>query len=129
MPKCIKLKRKHRQVCIGDMDEIIAIQTRTADNSFGAEESFTFNTTFSPFSMVETLKDVFIVDDVTGGDIQVTHGFTIRVPDDDVSGEFWVLFKDKRYRILGQEDLDERGEFLKLLCAVRGSDTKAAADA
>lgn len=129
MPKCIKIKRKHRQVCIGDLDEQIAIQTRASDDSFSADESFTFTTVLTPWAMVETLNNVFIVDEVTASDVQATHAFTIRVPSINISGEFWVLFKSKRYRIIDQVDLEERGEFLKLMCAVRGSNTRKAADA
>lgn len=129
MPRCQKIKAKRRQVCIGDLDRIIAIQTRGSDDSFEAEESFTFTTVFSPFAMLETLKDVFIIDKVTGGDKQVTHAFTIIFPSQDVSGENWVFFNSTRYKILGQENLDERSEFLKLLCAVRGADDREAANA
>jgi len=129
MPKCIKLKRKHRQVCIGDRNEQIDLQTRASNNEFSAKESFTFTTVLTPWAMVETLKNEFILDEVTGGDVQATHAFTIIVPSIAISGEFWVLFKSKRYRVLDQVDFEERGEYLKLMCTVRGSVTKAAADA
>ena len=129
MPRCIKLKRKKTQVCIGDLDQVVAIQSRALSTGFNSGESATYTTVFSPWAMVETLKDIFIIDAVTGDEVEATHRFTIRFPDINVSGERWVLFDSKRYRIAGQTNLEERSEFLQLLCTQRGADDKEAANA
>lgn len=129
MPRCVKLKRKHRQVCVGDLDTSIDIQGRSLDDDIDSVEVEGFTTLFSPWAMVETLRGVFVVDGVNGGDIEATHRFTIRFPDSVISGENWILSKNQRYRILDQEDYEERGEFLAILCTKRGVDTQGASDA
>lgn len=129
MPKCIKLKQKHRQVCIGDMRNQIDIRTRNVDKSFGSKEGMTFTTVFSPSAMVETPKSLFIIDEVNGGDVQVTHKFTIRFPDAEISSENWIRFETNLYRIIGQTDLEERHEFIELMATRRGAEDKEASNA
>lgn len=130
MPKCVKIRRKHRQICIGDLDKVIDIQTRSLDDGFTVEtETEKFTTIFSPWSMLETVKGIFIVDEVNGGDIEATHRFTIRFPDQTISGENWILFKNKRYSILDQQNFEELDEFLQLLCIEKGSKDRNAASA
>ena len=130
MPKCVKIRRKKRQVCIGDLDTEITIRTRDLDDSIDStDEVLSFTTVLTAWAMVETLKDVFIVDEVTGGDQPVSHRIVIRVPDITIDAANWVNFGSENYRILGQTDYDERGEFLELMCTVRGDDDREAADA
>lgn len=130
MPKCEKIRRKHRQICIGDLDKFIEIQTRSLDDSLNTEaETEAFTTVLSLDSMLETVKGIFVVDLVNGGDIEATHRFTIRLPDIAISGENWILFKEKRYSILNQENFEELDEFLQLLCVQKGSTSRNAASA
>jgi len=130
MPKCVKIRRKHRQICIGDLDKVIAIQDRSLDDGFDSEtEVEEFTTLFSPWSMLETVKGIFVVDEVNGGDIEVTHRFTIRFPEEAITGEKWILFSDQRYSILSQENFEELSEFLQLLCVKKGSINRNAASA
>jgi len=130
MPKCVKIRRKHRQICIGDLDKIIDIQNRSLDDGFDNDTELEEFTTFlSPWSMLETVKGIFVVDEVNGGDIEVTHRFTIRFPDDAITGENWILFKEKRYSILSQQNFEELDEFLQLLCVEKGSKDRKAASA
>ena len=129
MPRCVKIRGKRRLVCIGDLDRTIAIQSRAAADGYDDGEDFTFTTVFSPMAMLETLKNVFVVDLVNGNDIEATHGFSIVFPSQEISSDLWVLFNSQRYRIVGQENLDERSDFLRLLCTQRGSTTREAADA
>jgi head-tail adaptor len=124
--KCQKLQRKNRKVCRGDLDTEIIVQTRATDTALNDNETQQFTTLISTDAMVETLRGVFVVDQVNGGDQEATHRFTIDFPDKEVSGENWVLSKSKRYRILDQQDYEESGEFLALMCTERGIDTKAA---
>lgn len=130
MSKCVKLRRKKTQVCIGDLDTLIDIRTRSVDKSFGSKEGMTFTTVFSPWAMVETPKDLFIIDDVaTGREEQVTHRFTIRFPDQTVSAANWVRVGTTLYRILGQLNFENRGEFLQIPCTERGAQDKEASNA
>ena len=129
MPRCQKIRRKKRSVCIGDLDTEIAIQTRSLDDSLDGQETEIFTTVFTAFAMMETLRGVFVVDQVSGGDIEATHAWTIRFPDEVVTGENWILVNSKRFRILDQENLEERNDWLKLLCTSRGSVDREAASA
>ena len=130
MPKCIKIKRKHRQVCIGDIDEEIEIQTRAISTKIGADnEDYVFTTVLTLWALVETLKDVFIIDEVVGGDIPISHKLIIRKPDEAITSSNWVLLNNERYRIVVQTDYDERGEYLELMCTRRGDEDREAAHA
>jgi len=128
MPKCIKLKQKHRQVCIGDMRDQIDILTRSLSSGVGVATSATFTTVFSPRTMVETPRSLFIVDEVDG-EVQVTHKFTIRFPDAEISSANWIRFETNLYRIIGQTDLEERHEFIELMATRRGAEDKEASNA
>jgi head-tail adaptor len=130
MARCQKLRRKKRTVCAGDLDTLIDIQCRALDDGFDdPEETESFTTVDSPWAMVETLRGVFVVDSVNGGDIEATHRFTIRFPDTVTTGENWVLANNKRYRILDQQNFEERNEWLQILCTERGAVGMEAADA
>ncbi len=134
MPKCVNIRRKHRKVCIGDLDTIIDIQSRDLRRTnvrSGPTQTREVFTTILPdaWALVETKRGSFVVDGVSG-DIEFTHMIIIPVPDSPtLTAENWVLLEGNRLRILDIEDYDERGEFLALRCTNRGSDTKAASDA
>lgn len=129
MPKCVKIRRKHRQVCIGDLDTIIALQDRAltpSESSVDASEVFS-NSNPDVWAMMETKLGETIFDG-TGTERDVTHRFYIRFLD-DITAETWISFNSKRIDILDVENLDERSEFLLLRCTNRGLDTNRANDA
>lgn len=130
MAICVRMRKKNRAVCAGDLDTLIDIQSRTLGDGFDdTEETEEFTTIFSPFAMLQTLRGVFVVGSVNGGDIEATHSFIIRFPETPISGENWILLNNKRLRILDQENLEEKNEWLKLLCTDRGDASKEASSA
>ena len=126
MPTCVKIQRKKRQPCIGDMNELITLQGRvlTAPTSgVDASEEFTDSNT-DVWALVETVSGEVIFDG-TGQERDVTHKFIVRFID-GVTSETWILFNSERLDILGVEDYDERHDFLLLRATNRGIDTNEA---
>ncbi len=128
MPKCVKLKRKKRQVCIGDLDTVIVLQSRaitppTTNVDFA--ESFTGLATV--WARMGTGRGKTSFDD-SEIEVDITHEFTIRFLA-GVTSETWVLFENRRFDIIDVEDLEERHEWMILRCALRGINTKAVNDA
>ena len=126
MPKCVKIQRKKREPCIGDMDELITLQGRTLTPptaGVDATEEFA-DTNPDVWALVETVSGETLFDD-TGTERDVTHTFIIRFIT-GVSSETWVLFNNDRLEILSVEDLDERHEFLLLKATNRGIQTNEA---
>lgn len=130
MPKCTRIRRKHRKVCIGDLDNQINVVRRSLSKGMDSKEEAVFVPVLAnAWAKIETLRGVFVVDQVNGGDQEATHRFTIVFPEGiEISGELWVQFDGKNYRILDQDDFEERHEFLDLMCTVRGDQTKDAAN-
>lgn len=120
MARCQKIKRKKRQVCVGDLNKEIVLQNRNiAEPLFGSpdfDENFT--TIATVWAAVNTVSGKTYFDGV-GTDINITHEIFIRY-DATVTAESWVQFGGRRIDILNTEDLDERGEFMKLVCNDRG---------
>ena len=130
MPQCIRIKRRHRKQCVGDLKDELFIRDRAivppvaGDPDF--DESFTANVTIWAGINTVTGKTFF---DGVNGDVNITHVIYIRW-DSTVNAESWVeLLDGTRLRILAIENLEERNEFLKLTCTERGLNTVAAAKA
>lgn len=132
MATCVNIRRKHRKVCIGDLDILVKLQSRaiTAPSS-GVDLSETFVTTSSVWALVETVNGKSFFNDV-GIEFNVTHHIYI-IFIAGITDEDWIEFEDaagdRRFDILDFEDLEERHEFLKLVCNDRGAKAKAAAEA
>lgn len=126
MPSCVKLRRKRRQVCIGDLDELITLQDRKiTPSSTGVDAGETFtDTNPAIWAMVETVSGETIFDN-TNTERDVTHRFTIRFID-GITAETWISFDGDRIDILNVEDYEERHEFLLLRASNRGVDTNEA---
>lgn len=123
MPKCIKIQRKKRQICIGDMDEEIVLQDRAiGEPLFGSVdfgEDFTTNATV--WAAIETVDGKTFFDGVNT-ETDITHYFYIRF-DASVTAETWILWDSRRFDILKPEVYDGRKEFMRLSCAERGADS------
>lgn len=124
MPKCVRIKRKSRKICIGDMREQIQINIRTikapVDGSVDFAEAFQEVETV--FAMVETKTGVEIFDGTNLLGV-ATHFFYIRFIS-DIDFTHWVRFKDQFFDILDVQNLEERNEFYLLRCSLRGDETK-----
>lgn len=132
MSTCINIRRKHRKVCIGDLNTLIKLQTRSiTPPSSGVDLSETFVTTSDVYSLIETVNGKSFFNDV-GIAINVTHHIYI-VYIAGITDEDWIEFTDvsgnRRFDILDFEDLDERHEYLKLVCNDRGAVAKLASGA
>lgn len=131
MAKCVSIQRKHRKPCIGDLDKEIVLQNRNiTPPPFGVPD---FDEAFTPkatvWASINTLAGKTIFDGVSQ-DSAVTHEFIIRY-DDTVTSETWIEFEGRRFDIVpnGVQDWEERHEWLSLLAAERGVNTKEATKA
>ena len=120
MPKCSFVKRKHRKICIGDLNTLIKLQSRDIVepdfDSVDFDENFV--DTSEVWSLVETATGKTVFDGVDT-DINVTHMIFVRF-DVTVTSETWVELESRRLDILFTENLENRGEWLLLMCTDRG---------
>lgn len=131
MPVCAPIRRKHRKVCIGDLDTLVKLLNRALTaplTGVDASETFTdFQADPNVYSLMETVSGKTFFDGIAT-DINVTHNIYILFIT-GVTAETWIEFDNRRFDVLDVEDLDERHEFLKLVCNDRGEKTKAASGA
>lgn len=86
----------------------------------------------NPFASIETKgKGVDIFDGIerSGADgipVVASHIIMIKFRS-DVTAENYVRFGGNNYDILKVENIDERNQYLRLFCALRGDENKAAA--
>lgn len=124
------LKVSRRKVCIGDLRHLVTIHDRRlGEPAFGATE-FTeeFDSGRKVWAAIKTVvgKTLF---NAVAGDREVTHELRLRA-DPNVTSENWIELDDGTLLdILSTEDLDERGEWLVLLCAETGARSQPAARA
>lgn len=129
MPRCVRLKRKHRKVCVGDLDNTITLQDRaiTAPASgFDATEVFTTNTA-GVWAKIDTSRGETVFDG-SNTEVDVTHVFTIRWLT-GITAETWILFDGERFDILDTQDLEERNEWLIMKATNKGTTANAANEA
>lgn len=132
MPTRKTLRRVHRKLCIGDLREVVKLQTRSMEAPIFSETDFTekFSGTIEAWAKVVTTsgRSVFVE---TNTDESISHAISIRY-DARVSAETWVELCDDegtRLDIVDVENLEERNEFLILLCTERGPKSKKASEA
>ena len=127
MPVCSKIRKKKRQVCIGDLRDRVIVEDRDLTAPFvGVDASEVFSNSNTISAMIETVSGVEFFNSVNQA-IDVTHFVYIRF-DSTITVEKWIRLQNgQRLDILQVENLDERSSFLKLRCTNRGSDAKAAA--
>jgi len=123
VPKCQFLRRKHRKVCIGDLNTLITLQTRDIVapifNEVDFDENFQDFSVPEVWALVETATGKAVFDGVDT-DINITHMIIIRF-DATVTSETWVELDDgRRLDIQFTEDLEERHEWLMMFCTLRG---------
>jgi len=120
MAKCKFLKRPHRKVCLGDLNDLIILQTRDITEPLFDTVDFDENFGDLPevYAKIKTTSGRTVFDGVDT-DVNVSHEITIRF-DPVVTSETWVEFEGRRLDILRVEDLEERHEWQLLLCLDRG---------
>ena len=131
MSKCKNIRRPKRQICIGDLDELITLQDRDISSPIfgGVDFDEDFSADNQVWALLSTVKGGTIFDGVED-DGKLTHEIYI-VYDVNVTAETWILLGDpaRRLDILDVEDLDERHEYMLLSCAERGLATQEASKA
>ncbi len=122
MPKCVRIKKKNRKFCVGDMRDEITLENRSINPQDA--DSIDFIEDFSESNVIdaaiETVRGLETFDGVNVESI-VTHKIYIRFIE-GVTEETWVKFKGRRLDIMDVENLDERDQFLLLRCKERGAD-------
>lgn len=122
MSRCIRIKRKNRKVCLGDLDSLITLENRAIQapdfDTVDFDEEFTSPN--PPVSaMMQTVNGKTFFDGVST-ETDITDWIYIRF-DVTVTAETWVKLDDgSRLDILRVEDLDRRSEFMLLHCTDRG---------
>lgn len=129
MPRCVNAKRRKKQVCTGDLDTLITLQSRNiTPPTSGVDATETFaDTNADIWSMMETGKGSVFFDD-TNIERTITHEFSI-VYIAGLTAESWVLFESRYFDILMIEDYDERHEYQLLRCNERGTTSNQANEA
>ena len=129
MPKCINIRKKHRQVCVGDLEDFGTITRRAIQAPSGSSVDFTeeFTDVQDTFMLIETVRGESIFDEVSV-EQDVTHHVYIPYIA-GVTFQDWVDVEDQRYDIIDVEDLDNRHEFQLLRCTNRGLSTEPATEA
>lgn len=131
MAICKKLKRTETKVCIGSMNTLIQLKTRSIVPPNGSNVDFdeNFSTLVSIWAMVETVTGEKIFDD-SNIERLITHDFYIRfIP--DITFENWVFVpakygnvKEFYLDLVKVENINMQNEFYRLRCAIRGDSTK-----
>lgn len=129
MPVCSKIRKKKRQVCIGDLRDRVILEDRALTAPFvGVDATEVFSNAVSIWASIETVAGVEFFNEVNQA-VDVTHFVYVRF-DSSITVESWLRLQNgQRLDILQVENLDERSTFLKLRCTNRGIDTKVAASA
>ena len=130
MSNCVRIRKKKRRVCVGDMKDAITLQSReiTAPlfNIVDFDENFQTLDPLVPevLALIETVNGKVFFDGVNT-ETPVTHHIYISFQQ-AVTAEVWILFENRRFDILRVEDFEERHEIMKLVCVERGLATKEA---
>lgn len=129
MPRLERATRRRQRVPVGDLSELVFIENRAhSAPAFGlASSDFEFTPHESAakvWANVETLSGVTFFDGVAGIERPVTHKLIIRFLD-GISAQTWIrLTTGIRLDIVDVTTVDERDEFLAILAAAAGKDTR-----
>lgn len=121
---CKKKRFTRIELCASDLRHKIAIQTRSLGGvSFGqTSPGETFATVFSPWAAIETINGFKKFAGINI-DERATDVFYIRFSSAVAAlevGNHFILFDDKRFRILEVTDLNRDKRTLAIQCTDRG---------
>lgn len=122
----ITLRRPHRKVCIGDMDTLVTLSERAIVEPAFGETNFDekFPDAREVWAKIRTINGRTLFNG-TDADISLTHEVSVRY-DPAIGAETWIqLFDGTRLDVIDTQDLEERNEFIVMLCNARGT-TEAA---
>ena len=124
------IPKKNRRLCIGQMRDHITISGRKIlEPEFGDVDFLEqFKDGVVRWATVNTIKGKTVFAGI-GVDVALSHEIYIRY-DQCVTSESWIVLPDDtRLDVVMVEDLDERHEFMRLLCQDRGDKDRAASRA
>lgn len=133
MPKCVRKRIPRIEICAADLNKKIAIQERllSAPSPGNTQPVLSFTNLASPWAAVETPRGSSKFLGVNIND-DTTHIFIVRyrsLLDELEVGNNFILFKDRRFRILSVTNMNEDDIFLAIECTERGDDDKDANEA
>lgn len=134
---CVKKRFKQTQICTGDLRNLITIQERSLsaagfDDNEPTEVFTPIGTAYagivttSSFSQSAALFAGVAIDQVG------THTFTVpfsTLYSQVEQGNNFILFDDRRFKIVRREIKDENKQFINLFCNERGSVDQSASEA
>lgn len=133
MPRCVKKRIDRIEICASDLNKKIAIQSRTlgAPSPGSTQPNYTFTDIANPWAGIETPRGASKFLGVNINDA-TTHIFIVRyralLADLEVANNF-ILFKNRRFRILNVTNMNEDDIFLAIETTERGDDDKDANEA
>jgi len=123
MPVRQSIRKKRRNICIGDMEDEITLENRAIQapdfDTVDFDEQFTAPNP-AVWALIETVRGKTFFDGVSTEE-NITHWIYINF-DSTVTAETWVKLTDgRRLDILIVENLDERSDFMLLHCVDKGA--------
>lgn len=130
MSKIAFVKNRTRRIVVGDLNQCVQLLPRSITEPAFGETEFTedFEGGKTAWAKVITTAGKTLFNGVNA-DVSATHEIYIRF-DPEVTSETWVRLDDGTLLdVLDTDDLDEKGEWLLLVCTERGRETLKAAQA
>ena len=123
------VRRPRRKLCVGDLDKRVILQTRKIkEPDFGATDfGEDFVKSDEVWASVKTTSGKVIFDGVAA-DVRITHEIGIRY-NPDVTSETWIILGGNQLDVALVDNLEERNEWMILLCTDRGDKDKEASQA
>lgn len=114
--KCIKIRGKKRQLCVGDLDRVVYVENRNIQPSGNQDIDFKlkFSNPLLKYAMITTENGVTIFDHKNIEQV-ISHYFYI-LYDATVTAQRYVQFENAYFRIAKVQDYDERHQFMLLYC-------------
>lgn len=127
MAICKVISKPKLKICLGDFDKRISIESRTqTTDSLTVDNDEVFTVIATPWARITTRTKEILFDDVNT-DAVSTHLFEIRYSSMyEITAENFILFKNKRYRIIAVDNVDEEDEYIRMDAVLLGPVAKEA---
>lgn len=122
MTTCKRVNITKKKICIGDLKHKVIVQTRALIPAEGVDYAQEIVDLKSVWAAIQTTKGVEIFDGTNTIGV-ATHFFYVRTVA-NLTFENFVEYKDKKFRILDVQEIDEDDSFLLLRCTERGDKNK-----
>ena len=133
MAVCQNITPKKKKLCLSAFRKKISLFRRSILAPASSQaHSHDYEPFANPFAAIETKGkgvDIFDGIETSGADgipVVASHVVMIKYRD-DLTAEDYVRFGGDNYDILKTENVDERNQYLRLFCALKGDEDKAAA--